>query len=212
MIAHGFRLIALSCLAFIIKAMMTIVGLVAVAIGVRFCIPVPGTLRPFSNHPGGWSLVRLPRWLLWWDNPYDGLLGDKRGDWAQMCQYAGLDCRDLWAMWLWAAVRNPANYFSRHVIGVDVSNCLIEKLAGNDVVVEEPGCRGWQFLTATPVSGPRRYRLFVIWPWFFKPTRAVMLDIGWKIKLSHNGTAPDAAPNDRFKGFVFTASPWKTLA
>ena len=36
---------------------------------------------------------------------------------------------------------------------------------------------------------------------------------GWADETlsSHNGTAKTAAPQDRFKGFVFTVSLWKAL-
>ena len=54
-------------------------------------------------------------------------------------------------------------------------------------------------------------RLYAVLPWWFDQSHAVMIDIGWKIKLSHNGTSPDAEPSDRLKGSVFTPSLWKGL-
>jgi hypothetical protein len=39
-----------------------------------------------------------------------------------------------------------------------------------------------------------------------------MIDVGYKVKVSHNGTTPDAPEKDRFKGIVFTISPFKELS
>ena len=114
-------------------------------------------------------------------------------------------------MYIWTAIRNPANYWSRVVTGVDVSQCLIEKVAGQDVVSDSVGKTGWQVLRALRSDGKCFPRLYAVLPWWFDQSHAVMIDIGWKIKLSHNGTSPDAEPSDRLKGSVFTPSLWKGL-
>jgi hypothetical protein len=46
----------------------------------------------------------------------------------------------------------------------------------------------------------------------FYKTYGLMIDIGYKVKLSHNGTPADAPEKDRFKGIVLTISPWKELS
>lgn len=200
---------------FLLELPVTVLGLLAVAVGIPFRREIPGTAKPFTDpryaHPDGWALVRLPRWLLWWDNPYDGLLGDKRGWWDNRCRQFGRTCRTPLSMWLWAAVRNPSNHFSRCVVGVDVSRSQIVKLAGHDVVTGDAGRREWQFLLATDYRGRTFPRFFACIAYPFRPDRALMIDLGWKVKLSHNGTAPDAREQDRFKGNVFTISMWKRL-
>ena len=116
-----------------------------------------------------------------------------------------------WSMPYWNGVRNPANWFGRHVKGIDVSECDIIKLAGQDVVEADQGFPGWQFLVAERADGKLFHRFFLEAPWFFKPDRLFLIDIGWKIKLSHNNTPSDAEPQDKYKGSVFTISPWKSL-
>ena len=208
MIWHILTWLFKSLAVFLLGIPVTLLGLPVVALALPFRTADLTTLKPFTQYRGDWCLVRLPRWALWWDNAYDGALGDKRGWWDN---YTG-DCRSFSAMWDWLAIRNPANYWSRNIAGVDVSDCVIEKLAGMDEVIEEPGLGGWQFLVATSSSGARYHRLFVVLPWWFDATHAVLIDVGWKVKLSHNGTSAEARPQDRFKGSVFTLSPWKELA
>ena len=192
----------------LVELPLMILGLIVVAIALPFRRTIPGTSKAFTEAEGTWELVRLPTWALLWDNPYDGVLGDKRGWWHIYTD----DCRSFKSMYLWTAIRNPTNYFSRNIAGCNVSECCITKLWGQDTVVEEPGKGGWQLLKAvSTVSGKEYYRLFIVLPYFFDNTHAFMLDIGWKIKLSHNGTTKDARPQDIYKGNVFTISPWKGL-
>lgn len=190
-----------------------LLGLPLVALGLRFRREYPETEQPFEQHTGTWVLVRLPAWLAPWDNRYDGMMGDKRGYWDNWCRInRGRDSAAFWSMWEWAAIRNPANHFSRNMIARDISGCTIDRLAGNaDVVTETPGRFEWHFLRATPERGWPFYRLFFVWPWPFKDDHAVMIDIGWKFKLAHEGVPKDAPEKDRLRGFVFSPSPWKKL-
>ena len=171
-----------------------------------------GEAKPFTQYPdlGNWQLVRLPSWALWWDNAFDGVYGDKRGWWANYCipQYGStFDSRKC--MWYWTALRNPANYFSRNVCGIDVSTIRVEKVAGNIHDESVAPYRGWFLLRGTDGKRiyPRLYLEFAIYK-----TYGLMLDFGWKIKLSHNGTPSDAPEKDRVKGIVFVVSPWKELS
>lgn len=167
------------------------------------------SLQQFSQYPqwGHWVLLRLPRWALLWDNAYDGMLGDKRGWWANECKGAHTSRIN---MWRWAALRNPANYFSRNICGVDVSTLRIVQVAGT---ISDEGVapyRGWLLLKGMAVGGKVYPRFYFEWALF--GAHGLMFDIGWKVKLSHNGTAPDAPEKDRIKGIVFTLSPWKELS
>lgn len=197
-------------LLFLIQIPLIVAGLFIVPFMIPFRKVDPLTLSPYTQHPelGDWVFANFPGW---WGNPCDGLIGDKRGDFAQLCVDHGIKPGGFVAMWIWAAIRNPVNYWSRCVAGIDVSQCVIGKLWGDDVVTEEPGWYGAQYLIATRSDGRMFPRLFISFPWLFRRDKAFMLDIGWKIKLSHNGTPSTARINDRMKGNVFTISPWKGL-
>ena len=198
---------------FLLSLPVKLLGIPLVALGLLFRQEHPETRKPFTQHPGEWVLVRLPAWLRWYDNVSDGFLGDKRGWWDNWTrQNYGKPASAFYSMFMWGAFRNPANYFSRYVIGVDVSRCVIEKLAGDDVVIEEPGHRHWQYLKATRDDGKVFKRFFLSCALPGRPDKALLIDIGWKVKLSHNEVKPAAKESERFKGLAFVISPWKTLA
>lgn len=213
MIRHTLILLVKSVITFSVTVVVMALGMVTVALALPFRTEHDGAI-PFSQYPGNgeWRLVTLPRWAKWWDNIYDGMWGDKRGWWDNNCRETyGKTCKAFKSMYVWAAIRNSANYFKRNVVGVDVSECDIIKLAGQEVVEADKGFPGWQFLVALRRDGKLFHRFFLEIPWSFKPDRLLLIDIGWKIKMSHNGTSPEARPQDRFKGSVFTISPWKAL-
>ena len=196
---------------FLIGIPITLLGFPLIAIALPFRKYDLETIR-FSQYPelGYWQRVTLPAWARWWSNEFDGAYGDKRGWWSNYCiENYGKDHTHFYSMWQWLAIRNPANYWSRVVSGCDVSKCVIVKLAGDDVVTETEGNFEWQFLCATNENGSRFHRFFFVMPWWFRKDKAIMFDIGWKIKLAHNGMSPDAILKDRIKGSVFSMSPWK---
>ena len=198
-------------LLFFAQIPLILIGPLVVACMLPFRKTDESTRTPYTQYPqhGEWVFTNFPGW---WGNPCDGLLGDKRGWWANYCrENYGLPETDWRCMVMWAAFRNPINTWSRLVVGVDVSLCKIAKLWGDDVVQEEPGIYGVQYLIATREDGKKFPRFYAVLPWFFRPDKAIMIDIGWKIKLSHNNTPPDARINDRMKGNVLTISPWKGL-
>ena len=161
-----------------------------------------GEPRQYTQFPehGRWNRWRLPRWALWWDNQYDGLTGDKRGWWANECRKYGRTEHDFLSMYLWSAIRNPANYFSRKVTGIDVSKCAIKMVAGNTQDVDDTGQSGksWHLLIAYQSDGKTFPRLYGVIP--VSNSRMLYFNIGWKIKLSHNEVTPDMREQDRFKG------------
>lgn len=216
MIKHILTWFFKSVFTLLVGLPVTILSPLVTAIALPFRVEYPETDTPFTDprfaDQGFHRLVTLPKWAKWWDNIYDGMWGDTRGWWNNYClENHNKDCRAFLSMWLWNGVRNPANWFGRHVKGIDVSECDIIKLAGQDVVEADKGLPGWQFLVADRVDGKLFHRFFLELPWFFKPDRLLLIDIGWKIKLSHNNTPSTARPQDRFKGSVFTVSPWKSL-
>ena len=207
MILGFLRALALNLLSWVVE----LAGLVVVWVALP-AHRVIGLAQDFTSYPqwGQWVLIRLPSWALWWDNAFDGVYGDKRGWWANYCipQYGStFDSRKC--MWYWTALRNPANYFSRNVCGIDVSTIRVEKVAGNIHDESVAPYRGWFLLRGTDGKRiyPRLYLEFAIYK-----TYGLMIDIGWKIKLSHNGTPSDAPEKDRIKGIVFVVSPWKELS
>lgn len=205
-----------STLVFVVGIPVTLLGFPVVAVALLFRQEHDTPDTPFTDprNPPGWHrMVTLPAWALLWDNKFDGAEGDRRGWWNAYClRTYGKTAQAYYSMWQWLACRNPANYWSRVVTGVDVSQCTIRKIAGHDTVDELPGVRQWQFLVAEHDNGRRFYRLFCSLPWFFRPDRAVMIDIGWKMKLKHSRMSPDAPVADRIRGSVFTPSLWKALA
>jgi hypothetical protein len=195
----------------LIKLPLALIGLPVVWFALPYRQAI-GEVKPFTQYPqhGNWQLVRLPKWALWWDNQFDGMYGDKRGWWANYCipQYGQtFDSRKC--MWYWNALRNPCNYYSRNIAGVDVSTLVIAEVAKSGDPSAAP-YKGWYLLKGM-AKGGRVYPRFYL-QWAIKGTHGWMIDIGYKVKLSHNGTAPDALEKDRFKGIVFTLSPWKELS
>ena len=193
---------------FLLRVPMILLGLPMVWVALPYRMD-SGVVLAFTQFPqhGFWVLERLPTWALWWDNVFDGMYGDKRGWWANECKG---EHTSRYNMWRWAALRNPANYFSRNVCGIDVSQIRVEKVAGNLHDESVAPYRGFFLLKGTAQNGriyPRLYMEFAIYG-----THGLMLDFGWKIKLSHNGTPSDAPEKDRIKGIVFTISPWKELS
>ena len=200
----------------IIDIPVELFGLIAVAIGLPFRRSYPETAVEFTQFPNPqnkWMLVRLPSWLKWWDNKYDGLMGDRRGYWDSKCiEKHGKNSSDPLMMYLWAALRNPANEWSRSVISIGIGGCKVTKLAGNaDDVTEDPGKKEWMFLLCETADGRKFYRLFVSFAWASDPNHAWQIDWGWKFRLDHNGMATDAPEKDRLRSSVHTITPWKKL-
>ena len=213
MLNHIFTWAFKSLSVFLIGIPITLLGFPLVAVALPFRKYDLEKIK-FSQYPelGCWQRVTLPKWARWWSNEFDGAYGDKRGWWSNYCcENYGKDHTHFYSMWQWLACRNPANYWSRVVSGCDVSQCVITKLAGDDVVTETAGVFEWQFLVATNKNGTRFHRFFFVMPWWFRKDKAIMFDIGWKIKLSHNGMSPNAPVKDRIRGSVFTPSFWKSL-
>ena len=192
---------------------VSLAGLLMVAIALPFRIFRIDTSQPFSQYPGTWMMVNLPDWARPWDNLFDGAWGDKRGWWNNNClEKYGKNCKAFYSMWQWMAVRNNANYFKRVTCGIDVTECNIIKVFGDDDVTESKGSTfQWHLLKAVHRTGKVYPRFKLSYPWPKHPTHAICIDIGWKIKLSHNDIQASDRINDRIKGVVFLITPWKEL-
>lgn len=171
-----------------------VTGLVTVALAIPFRVPT-------VSLSDGRQIVNLPRWAWLWGNDFDGLLGDKRGWWAENTPF-GWAVDSFATMYWWAAIRNPANNmrfldaFSAPVIGSKIS------YYGRYTVEDKPGMGGWQFVTAE--QGARRwYGFYLVHEW--GKSRAFAVRLGFKIKPSHAGTYEPA------KGLTFKVNPFKAI-
>lgn len=196
----------------VMKVVLFVVGIPVVWYALKKGTWIDSEQIPFTQFPqyGNWMRIRLPKWALLWDNAFDGILGDKRGWWWNYCvENYELPGNDKYSMWKWTAFRNPCNYYSRVVCGIDVSKVKIEEVSKSGVVETEP-YKGWFLLKATAEDG-KVYPRFYYEKALYK-TYGINIDIGWKIKLSHVGTPTDAEEKDRIKGIAFYFSPWKELS
>ena len=172
----------------------SLIGLFVVAIAIPFRVDD-------ISKSDGRPIVNLPRWAWLFGNDYDGLLGDRRGWWAENTPF-GAPADSFLAMYWWAAIRNPANNmrfldaFSAPVIGSKIS------YYGRYTVEDKPGMGGWQFVTAE--QGARRwYGFYLVHEW--GKSRAFVVRLGFKIEPSHAGTYEPA------KGLTFKVNPFKAI-
>lgn len=208
MIAAFFRFIGL----FLLTIPAILFGLPIVALAIPFRITDESTRQAFTQYAGEWMLVTLPAWAKPWDNKFDGAWGDKRGWWDNECKTKdGRPCTAFASMWKWLALRNSANWFKRVFCGIDMAECVVSLIAGQEIVNESAGAPfGWQLLKALRKDGKIYPRFFCVMP-YKDGTHAFVIDLGWKIKMSHNGTLLTDRINDRLKGLVFCISPRKEL-
>jgi hypothetical protein len=175
-----------------------LLGLPLVAIGLPFT-------RIVKNDTGR-EIVRLPAWLLPWDNVVDGLLGDGRGTYALKT----IDWNPAFAMWWWAAVRNPANYFKRFILAIDITRYRTELLAGQNYVRDDMASTGWQLLAAR--SGRfTAYHFYMVRP-LFKSSRAVVIQLGFKFRIGDEFETYGLSQYRRYKGFTFEVAPFKDIS
>ena len=149
----------------------------------------------------------MARLFWYWDNDNDGSLGDKRGWWNENTPFG--DARSFLSQYWWLAVRNPANNFKRYVIGIDMRIHPVVKVKGQDYVRDDLENTGFQILRAI---GPRvsHYMLYWVRRWG-NSNRAIVVQIGHKIKLSHNTAKYDKGYKN-WKGFTCEINPFKDIS
>jgi hypothetical protein len=207
-VIHVARFVAQTLINFVMTMIMTIIGFPAVAIGLMFgTTDSPETALAFTKSPGTWVYRRLKRPFLWWDNPFDGMLGDSEGDWNRIClKNDGRPCTAFLSMWKWAALRNPANYFGRIVLGIDVLFYDFELLGGQWYVSERTP--GWQFIMTTHINtGKRKYCLRFCHRW--NDDRVLFGMFGYKLSMEQASVTLDRHLRDRIVGTVARINPWK---
>ena len=189
-------IILLSILAFIVFAPS-----ILVLIGLPFKKSLG--LRDFADN----TVINhydLPDWLKWLQNKEDGLTGDKRG-WYWNVYMAGKP--DWLKMWWWSGWRNPWNYLKRHIIGINIRDYNVSKLVGDDYVRDDFNSTGLQILVAKSKRGNKIRPMFY---WVMRwggSNRAIVIQIGWKIKLSHNDIT-----EDKWVGITFEPNPFKDIS
>jgi len=156
-----------------------------------------------------WIREKFPKVFWPWDNLEDSSTGDHRGWWD--ANSFGADSRKLINRFWWLAVRNPFNNFKRFVLGCDVRKYTITKLAGQDYVRDDFNGVGWQFLKAIPKDGwLPRYQLYIV-KRYKDSDRALVVQIGNKIRLEHNNTV-EADEYDYWKGWTLEINPFKDIS
>ena len=194
---------------YLLEMPVNLLGLVIVALAIPFKTEDKTTEKPFTQYPqhGNWLLCRLPVWARPWDNPRDGLYGDKRGWWAN--ERDG-DYKSFLSCWLWTAVRNPANYFSRVMTAIDTTGASLKRLAGTSDQANENEL-GWHFISCEK-DGEILGCLFqaaIKYP--FSSKYGFYCRFGYKIELDEPMTEADDY-YDRMRSSVWKFSPWKDLS
>jgi len=171
-------------------------GLFVVAIAISF-------RKPGTSVQDGRPITNLPKWAYPWGNDFDGLLGDSQGWWAANTPF-GLPPDSFLSMYVWAAIRNPANntrMFS--IFNAPIQGSQIE-YKGDFFVGDHPGESGFQFVKLTHEGIWPRYGLYWVRQWTSK--HASVIRLGFKI-------SPDQIyTNELPKGSTFRINPWKRIA
>lgn len=180
---------------FLSNIVLVLLGFVVVAIAIPFRVD------GYSESDGR-KIVNLPKWAWLWGNDFDGLLGDKRGWWAENTPF-GVAVDSFLAMYAWAALRNPANnkrllsWYQTPVVGSEIS------YKGDFTVEDKPGMGGWQFVK-TVHDGHASYGFYFVHEWSL--TRAFVIRFGYKVKPMHSGSTDELA-----KGFTTKVNLYKAI-
>jgi len=151
----------------------------------------------------------LPDWLKWLQNPEDNLTGDKRG-WYWNIYMAGRPA--WWKMLIWSAWRNPWNWLKRIGTGCDVRTHTITKLCGANYVRDDFDNTGFQILLAKPEKGITKPAVYWVRRWG-QSNRAIVVQLGWKIKLEHNGVIySEEDKYDYYKGWTIEIQTAKDIS
>lgn len=191
----------------VIRTLFIIIGI----FWVPFCLI---NVKIPSGSIAGWRLIRLPWWGHPWDNPRDGVLGDRRLDyWTNGTQYPQWFDNYSFGHYLksyyWLTIRNPANNLSRYYrgFGCKIDECKVILLGGQDFVSDTKKSFGWQFVRA---DGPK----FKYWGLYLvKPFIGKHLDmrIGHKVEpryADYDFSGDNASK--AWKGFTFRLR-WRNL-
>lgn len=162
---------------FVANVVLDVIGLVVVAIALPFRV------KGYSGSDGR-EISNLPKWAWLFGNDYDGLLGDRRGWWAENTPF-GWPVDSFMAMWWWAAVRNPVNNMRFVKLWQAPVKGSTITWVGDYTVRDHPGEAGWQFVT-TENGGKHWYGFYLVHQW--SDTRAFVIRLGFKVQPDDAGT------------------------
>lgn len=150
------------------------------------------SIPPEWRHESGWK-----RFMWLFGNDEDGLYGDRRGYWSD--EQKGNE-KTTWAMYKWAALRNPANNLSRYTddFACYPNDCTIEYWGDYDSPDDRPVKEGWHFVKATDVAGRVFYGFRQV---EVEDDKVINRSFGFKLKPSHADNIQ--APDDAHKGFTY---------
>ena len=187
---------------------------VMVLIGLPFARENQSRVTQFTQHTNPTLYkkhIDLPDWLRWFQNEEDGMTGDSRG-WYWNTYFPAW-VPGWFKLWYWSGVRNPANYLKRNILGVDVRDISVVKMKGQDHVRDDFDSTGWHILRADTLDGykvGRAWALYWVRRWG-QSNRAIVVQLGAKIKLSHNGVEYEEE-RDYWKGITFEVNPVKDVS
>lgn len=209
MLKHVFRAAAQWSLLFSVRVVLILLGLWVVPLALPF-IHKGSTWVPFTQAPGNWCLIKLPAWAWIWSNDRDGALGDKRGWWHLNAPF-GLGAHHWFSMFFWLALRNPANNMRfTPWFGCPVAECDY-RYWGDENVEDRPGQGGRRFLLATHMqTGRRYYGFYGVWQW--SPTRAVVIQIGFKGEPKDWAEDYSIDPSRQWAGMTFEINLLKDIS
>lgn len=172
---------------FILRMLVVFLGVFIVAIALPFA------KAEGQRNEKGWQMVKLPRWAWLWSNDHDGVEGEKE------CRYQIRDGYGFgfWARYNWTALRNPANNFSRYIIGFHFKEVKEIEWIGNRPDADDDRL-GWTYNRALVMDGEDAYWI----PGWTYTNKKHCWSFGWKIRH----TRPEHKAQI---GFTTTIGPYK---
>lgn len=155
---------------------------------------------------GEWRFMNPTNKLFWfWGNDEDGYWGEPTGKWSASVK--GKES-SLWNMYIWAAIRNPANNFSRFwgPFSCPASECSFTYKGDYDLNDNAPISEGWNQVTAIHKKTGKKYHAFRLvkkWPGINK---CLHIRLGFKLRPSYITNTPDEP-----KGWTFRITPFASI-
>jgi len=229
-----FQAVLIWTLQAILTILGVLIGLIIVPIALLFPDDSLEDETYILNSDGEeYWLRQLPKWAKWYDNSVDGTLGDDNFRWASRDIPFGLKNTSFLGQFWWMVIRNPFNYFKRFILGCDVRNDIVEKVAGQDYVRDDLRSTGWQFLKCG-----KYYTFYGVWlypehkvytlgfekvdSWYkyklkvntyLNVSKSLVIQLGNKFDLQDNFKAyPSEQEYKYFKGFTFEINPYKDIS
>lgn len=200
------------CVKCPVELLLSLLGLIIVPIALPFRNTDESTAQPFTQYPGTWKLVTLPRWAWLWSNDRDGAWGDTRGWWDANAAFKG-GCTRFANMFWWLAVRNPVNntrfldWFACNV----ATEGFVLAYAGAQAVKDKVGKGGWQFVRGQ--AGKRRwYGFYLVHEYKRFPGRGLVIRLGFKIEPNDVLKDWSSDPQKAWIGMTYRVAPWKDIS